>query len=94
MVLALTEFRAANARSFRMLSADARFSASGVEKVKVLPWDLHCSRRDQGARKPLFAGAEMVVFPILSTTIGGRFLQPEQSRRMYVTIADLRRYGR
>ena len=88
-LMALTEHGAVKARSFKKVPESDRFVASELEKLKGLPWNLLGSLEE-----PLVAGPDAQGIPILPTPTGMPPLQPKmQDRRMYVTSADVRKYG-
>ena len=83
--MALTEHGAVNARSFKRLPES---DASELEKLKG--GSLEAERLD----RPLVAGPDAQGIPILPAPTGMPPLPPKiQERRMYVTSADVRKYG-
>ena len=92
--MALTEHGAVNARSFKRLPESERFVASELEKLKGLSWNLVGSLEAERLDKPLIAGPDALGIPILPVPAGMLPLPPKmQERRMYVTSADVRKYG-
>ena len=88
-LMALTEHGAVKARSFKKVPESDRFIASELEKLKGLPWNLLGSLEE-----PLVAGPDAQGIPILLAPTGMPPLPPKiQERRMYVTSADVRKYG-
>ena len=93
-LMALTEHGAVNARSFKRLPESDRFVASELEKLKGLPWNLNGSLEAERLDRPLVAGPDAQQIPILPVPTGMPPLPPRiQERRMYVTSADVRKYG-
>ena len=93
-LMALTEHGAVNARSFKILPESDRFVASELEKLKGLLWNLNGSLEVERPDRPLLAGPDAQGIPILLVPAGMPPLQPKvQERRMYVTSADVRKYG-
>ena len=87
--MASTEHGAVKARSFKKVPESDRFVASELEKLKGLPWNLLGSLEE-----PLVAGPDAQGIPILPAPTGMPPLPPKmQDRRMYVTSADVRKYG-
>ena len=90
-LMALTEHGAVNARSFKRLPESDRFVASELEKLKGLFWNLNGSLEAERLDRPLIDALGIPILPILA---GVPPLPPEmQERRMYVTSADVRKYG-
>ena len=88
-LMALTEHGAVKARSFKKVPESDRLVASELEKLKGLPWNLLSSLEE-----PLVAGPDAQGIPILPAPFGMPPLPPKmQDRRMYVTSADVRKYG-
>ena len=74
---------------FQKVPESDRFVASELEKLNLLSWNLLGSLEE-----PLVAGPDAQGIPILPAPKGMPPLQPKmQDRRMYVTSADVRRYG-
>ena len=93
-LMALTEHGAVNARSFKRLPESDRFVAAELEKLKGLPWNLNGSLEAERLDRPLIAGPDALGNPILPVPAGMPPLPPKiQERRMYVTSADVRKYG-
>ena len=92
--MALTEHGAVNARSFKRLPESDRFVASELEKLKGLSWNLNGSLEAERLDRPLITGPDALEIPILPVPAGMPPLPPKmQERRMYVTSADVRKYG-
>ena len=65
-----------------------------LEKLKGLPWNLNGSLEAERLDRPLVAGPDALGIPILPVPVGMPPLPPKmQARRMYVTSADVRKYG-
>ena len=63
-------------------------------KLKGLPWNLNGSLEAERLDRPLIAGPDALGIPILPVPAGMPPLPPKmQERRMYVTSADVRKYG-
>ena len=93
-LMALTEHGAVNARSFKRLPESDRFIVSELEKLKGLPWNLLGSLDAERLDKPLITGLDAMGIPILPVPASMPPLLPKaQERRMYVTSADVRKYG-
>ena len=92
-LMALTEHGAANARSFKGLPESDRFVASELEKLKGLPWNLNGSLEAERLDRPLVAGPDAQGIPILPVPTGMPPHPPKIQERMYVTSADVRKYG-
>ena len=94
-LMALTEHGAVKARScFKRVPESDRFVVSELEKLKGLPWILNGSLEAQRLERPLIAGPDALGIPILPVPAGLPQLPPKmQERRMYVTSADVRKYG-
>ena len=93
-LMALTEHGAVKARSFKRLPESDRFVASELEKLKGLPWNLNSSLEAERLDRPLVAGPDAQGIPILPVPTGMPPLPPKiQERRMYVSSADVRKYG-
>ena len=93
-LMALTEHGAVNARSLKRLPESDRFIFSELEKLKGLPWNLLGSLDAERLDKPLIAGPDATGIPILLVPASMPPLPPKaQERRMYVTSADVRKYG-
>ena len=94
-LMALTEHGAVNARSFKRLPESDRFVASDLEKSKGLPWNLNGSLETERLDRPLVAGPDAQGIPLLPVPTGMLPPLPPkiQERRMYVTSADVRKYG-
>ena len=88
-LMALTEHGAVKARSFKKVPESDRFVASKLEKLKGLPWNLLGSLEE-----PLVAWPDAQGISILPAPVGMPPLPPQmQDRRMYVTSADVKKYG-
>ena len=62
--------------------------------MKGLPWNLNGSLEAERLDRPLVAGPDALGIPILPVPVGMPPLPPKmQARRMYVTSADVRKYG-
>ena len=59
-LLVSTEFGATNGRIFRSLPAGEPCIASDLEKVKVLQWDLNCSRQKDAEMQAAVSGVQRV----------------------------------
>ena len=93
-LMALTEHGAVNARCFNRLPESDRFLVSELEKLKGLPWNLLGSLDAEWLDKPLISGQDTMGIPILPVPASMPPLPPKaQERRMYVTSADVRKYG-
>ena len=93
-LMALTEHGAVNARSFKRLPESDRFVVSELGKWKGLPWNLLASLEVERLDRPLIAGPDALGIPILPVPASMPPLPPKmQERRMYVTSADVRKYG-
>ena len=91
-LMALTEHGAVNDR--RLPESD-RFVPSELEKLKGLLWNLNGSLDAERLDRPLIAAPDALGIPILPVPAGMLPLPPKmQERRMYVTSADVRKYGR
>ena len=93
-LMALTEHGTVHARSFKRLPESDRFVASKLEKLKGLPWNLLASLDAERLDRPLIAGPDAMGIPILPVPASMPPLPSKaQERRMYVTSADVRKYG-
>ena len=93
-LMALTEHGEVHARSFKRLPESDRFVVSELEKLKGLPWNLLASLDAERPDRPLIDGPDALVIPILPVPASVPPLPPKmQERRMYVTGADVRKYG-
>ena len=93
-LMGLTEHGAVHARSFKRLPESDRFVVPEPEKLKGFPWNLLASLDAERPERPLIAGPDAMGIPILPVPASMPPLPPKvQVRRMYVTSADVRKYG-
>ena len=93
-LMALTEHGAVNARSLKRLPESDRFIVSELEKLNGLPWNLLGSLDAERLDKPLISGQDAMGIPNLPVPASMQPLPPiVQERMMYVTSADVRKYG-
>ena len=80
--------------ALKRLPESDRFVVSELEKLKRLPWNLLASLDAERPDRPLIAGPDALSIPILPVPASMPPLPPKmQERRMYVTSADVRKYG-
>eukprot|EP00971_Amphidinium_carterae_P194425 3858136-Amphidinium_carterae.1 len=90
--MALTEDGLLKARSFRKRPIEERFDPEVLKKVKGVPWEATGEFDMTRYGKPLVSGTMAASLPIIPAALPPL---PEKKivRRMYITGADIRRFG-